>query len=147
MQVGEVNHWVNARISFASDESSQGKSDDWAGASRSLRAHRGDCEDYAVTKLQILRAVGFSEDDLYLVIVHDLVRRADHAVLAVRVGGELKILDSQTDELLDGQAAQDYRPIVSYSGHHAWVHGFQVTHAPAATASGPASGPIQVASR
>ena len=143
LQVGEVNRWVNARISFASDESTQGKGDDWAGASRSLLAHRGDCEDYAIAKLQILRAMGFSEDDLYLVIAHDLVRRADHAILAVRVRGELKILDNQTDDLLDGQAAQDYRPIVSYSGHHAWVHGFQVTHASTAMTSGP----VQVASR
>lgn len=146
-QVTAVNRWVNARISFASDISTQGKDDDWAGAARSLSSGRGDCEDYAITKLQILRAMGFSEDDLYLVIARDLVRRADHAVLAVRIDGELMVLDSETDVLLDGQAAQDYRPIFSYSGHRAWVHGYRKQPTPMLLAAEPAPRPMQVASR
>ncbi len=146
-QATAVNRWVNARISFASDISTQGKGDDWAGAARSLTSGRGDCEDYAIAKLQILRAMGFSEDDLYLVIARDLVRRADHAVLAVRIDGELMVLDSETDVLLDGKAAQDYRPIFSYSGHRAWVHGYRKQPTPMILAAEPAPRPMQVASR
>lgn len=146
-QAAAVNRWVNARISFASDVSTQGKGDDWAGAARSLKSGRGDCEDYAIAKMQILRAMGFSEDDLYLVIARDLVRRADHAILTVRIGGQLMVLDNETDALLDGKAAQDYRPIFSYSGHRAWVHGYRVQPAPMIFAAKPAPRPVQVASR
>ena len=34
-------------------------------------------------------------------IVKDLVRRADHAVLVVRAGGHMYVLDNGTDRLLD----------------------------------------------
>ena len=146
-RVAAVNHWVNARIRFASDVATQAKGDDWAGAARSLRSGRGDCEDYAIAKLQILRAMGFRDDELYLVIARDLVRRADHAVLAVRIDGAFAILDSETDELLDGKAAQDYRPIFSYSGNQAWVHGYRLpVPAPSPASEGPAR-MIQIASR
>ena len=146
-RVAAVNRWVNARISFASDGSARGEGDEWAGAARSLRSGRGDCEDYAIAKLQILRTMGFSEDDLYLVIARDLVRRADHAVLAVRIEGALVILDSEINALLDGKAAQDYRPIVSFSGTRSWIHGYRLEEPALTLASQPTPRPIQLASR
>ena len=38
-----------------------------------MRRGRGDCEDYAIAKLQMLRAAGFEDRDLYLVIAKDLI--------------------------------------------------------------------------
>jgi predicted transglutaminase-like cysteine proteinase len=146
-RIAAVNHWVNARISFASDVSTRAKGDDWAGAARSLRSGRGDCEDYAIAKLQILRAMGFGDEDLYLVIARDLVRRADHAILAVRIGGAFAILDNETDALLDGRAAQDYRPIFSYSGNQAWIHGYRLPVSAPSLASETTARTFQVASR
>ena len=146
-QVATVNHWVNARIHFTSDSANGATSDDWAGAARSLRSGRGDCEDYAIAKMQILHRIGFSENDLYLVIARDLVRRADHAVLAVRVEGKLVILDSETDALLDGAAAQDYRPLFSYSGTRSWIHGYRREGTTPILASQAVPRAIQVASR
>ena len=46
-------------------------------------------------------APGFADRDLYLVIVRDLVRRADHAVLVARAEGRMFVLDNGTDNLLD----------------------------------------------
>jgi predicted transglutaminase-like cysteine proteinase len=124
-QLGTINAWVNARIRFTDDRAT-GRADQWASAAQSLRRGRGDCEDYAIAKLQMLKALGVPADDLYLVIARDLVRRADHALLVVRLNGRLVALDNETDQLLDANRANDYRPIFTYSGSRAWMHGYRV---------------------
>jgi predicted transglutaminase-like cysteine proteinase len=121
-----VNSWVNHRISFMSDIRSTGQVDRWSGAAETLNRGVGDCEDYAITKLQLLKALGFSEDDLYLSIVKDLVRRADHAVLVVRVDGRFMVLDNNVDRLVDPQEVADYRPVITYAASgKAWLHGYR----------------------
>jgi predicted transglutaminase-like cysteine proteinase len=115
-----VNSWVNRHIHFAADSGDQ-----WASAAQSLSRGKGDCEDYAIAKMQLLRALGFRSDDLYLVIVRDLVRREDHAVLVARVDARFVVLDNGTDRILDANEVQDYRPVLSYSGGRAWLHGYR----------------------
>ena len=39
--------------------------------------------------------------DLYLVVLKDLSRRADHAVLVVRAAGRFLVLDNGTDRIVD----------------------------------------------
>jgi predicted transglutaminase-like cysteine proteinase len=126
VQIETVNAWVNARISFVDDIKSVGISDQWASASQTLRKGRGDCEDYAIAKMQLLRSLGVDASDLYLVIARDLVRQADHAMLVVRMDEQLLLLDNGTDHITDARTAQDYRPIMSYSGNKSWLHGYQV---------------------
>ena len=124
-QLSAVNTWVNHAITFTDDAKVYKVSDHWAGADESLRSHRGDCEDYAIAKYQLLRALGVPSRDLYLVIVRDLVRRADHAVLAVRTGSGFQILDSGGDAIFASERVQDYRPLITYSADHAWIHGYR----------------------
>ncbi|MDP1907212.1 MAG: transglutaminase-like cysteine peptidase, partial [Hyphomicrobium sp.] len=78
-----VNRYVNQRVAFVNDIQQYGISDRWVAAGETLRRGRGDCEDFAIAKLQMLRRAGFADKDLYLVILRDLARRADHAVLVV----------------------------------------------------------------
>ncbi len=125
-QIAAVNAWVNERISFVDDIKAVGVADEWSSAAQSLRRGRGDCEDYAIAKMQILDSLGVDSTDMYLVIARDLVRQADHAVLVVRTDGQLLLLDNGTDRLVDARAAQDYRPIMSYSGNRSWLHGYPV---------------------
>jgi predicted transglutaminase-like cysteine proteinase len=121
-----VNGWVNHRIQFASDIRTSGQADRWSGAAETLGRGQGDCEDYAITKLQLLRALGFSDQDLYLSVVRDLVRRADHAVLVVRVEGRFVVLDNNVDRVLDTQEVSDYRPVITYAASgQAWMHGYR----------------------
>ena len=136
-QVAAINSWVNARIRFAEDRASGGQADRWASAAESLRSRRGDCEDYAIAKMQMLRALGVADEDLYFVVARDLVRRADHALLVVRLDGRLVTLDNQTDRLLDASQSNDYRPIFTYAGTQAWMHGYRAdpVTAPMRTAS------------
>jgi len=123
-QLQKVNIWVNRQIDFTDDYRS-GAADVWANANESLRSGAGDCEDYAIAKLQILRAAGYDERDLYLVVVRDLVRRADHAVLVVRLDAGFVVLDSNTDLIVAAEAAHDYKPLMSFSGEKSWTHGYR----------------------
>ena len=75
-----VNWYVNKRVRFVDDSRQFGRADVWSAAADTLRRGRGDCEDYAIAKLQMLRRAGFADRDLYLAIVKDLVTRADNIV-------------------------------------------------------------------
>lgn len=120
-----VNRYVNARVSFVDDIRQYGVADHWTSAADTLRRGRGDCEDYAIAKLQLLRRAGFAEKDLYLVILRDALRRADHAVLVARADNRLVVLDNGTDRLIDSYEMPDYRPIVTFSGDRVWTHGYR----------------------
>ncbi|WP_150291726.1 transglutaminase-like cysteine peptidase [Sphingobium estronivorans] len=123
-QVELINSWVNRRLRFVDDRAG---GDDWASAARTLQSGTGDCEDYAVAKMKLLEAAGFDRRAMFLVIARDLVRQADHAVLAVRIGGELMILDNMTDRVLPSSSVSDYRPIMSFNAFGRWTHGYRVT--------------------
>lgn len=73
----------------------------------------------------MLRHAGFAEQDLYLVVLRDVARRADHAVLVVRSEGRLLVLDNGTNRILDSDSLSDYRPILTFSGNRSWTHGYR----------------------
>jgi predicted transglutaminase-like cysteine proteinase len=125
-----VNRYVNGRVRFVDDQVQFGRADVWASASETLRRGKGDCEDYAIAKMQMLRRAGFADRDLYVVIVRDLVRRADHAVLVARAEGRMFVLDNGTDKLLDSAAVSDYRPIMTFASKGSWTHGYRREAAP-----------------
>ena len=131
-----VNWYVNKRVRFTDDIRQYGRTDYWATASETLNHGRGDCEDFAIAKLQLLRRAGIADKDLYLVVVKDLVRRADHAILVVRAAGHMYVLDNGTDELLDSETVSDYRPVLTFAAVGAsWTHGYRMQRAPMNIAS------------
>ncbi|AMK18533.1 MULTISPECIES: transglutaminase-like cysteine peptidase [Sphingobium] len=123
-QVEMINRWVNQRLRFTDDRNG---GDSWAPASQSLLRGSGDCEDYAIAKMKLLEAAGFDRRAMFLVIARDLVRQADHAVLAVRIDSALMILDNMTDKVLPSSQVSDYRPIMSFNAYGRWTHGYRVT--------------------
>ncbi|SKB96214.1 Predicted transglutaminase-like cysteine proteinase [Sphingopyxis flava] len=124
--LGVVNAFVNRKIAFTDDRDLFGRADYWAGARKTLALGRGDCEDIALTKMQLLAAMGVAREDMVLTIARDLVRNADHAVLIVRDGGRYLMLDNATDAILDASASHDYRAILSFGQNKAWLHGYQI---------------------
>ncbi|MCF8708112.1 transglutaminase-like cysteine peptidase [Rhizorhapis sp. SPR117] len=116
-----VNNWVNTHVAFVEDRAD----DHWANLTETIARGQGDCEDYAIAKMQLLESAGVPSDTLYLVIVTDVARHADHAVLAVREGTEMFILDNNTDRVLRSRDVVDYRPIVSFSTQFSWTHGYR----------------------
>lgn len=125
-QVQMVNRWINKNVAFGDDQIVYGRADYWAPASETLRRGVGDCEDFAIAKMDMLAALGVARADMRLIIARDLVRNADHAVLIVNLDGGSVMLDNVTDRLLDGRTPNDYRPIMSFSQNAKWVHGYDV---------------------
>lgn len=122
-----LNWYVNRRVHFVDDYVQWRRADVWSAANDTLSRGKGDCEDFAIAKLAMARRAGFSDKDLYLVILRDTVRRADHAVLVVRAGGHMYVLDNGTDQLLDSEAVTDYRPILTFASNATFTHGYRVT--------------------
>jgi predicted transglutaminase-like cysteine proteinase len=134
-RVDAVNRYVNGRVHFVDDSRQFGRADVWSTANSTLHRGRGDCEDYAIAKIQMLRAAGFSDRDLYLVVLKDLVRRADHAVAVVRTGRHMNVLDNGTDRVLDSDSVSDYRPVLTFAASGTWTHGYRVAKTPITVAS------------
>ena len=124
-RIETINAYVNARVRFVDDSRQYGVADRWTAPSDTLARGRGDCEDYALAKMAMLRRAGFADKDLYLVVLKDLVRRADHAVLVVRSGGRFLVLDNSTDRLLDSAEIRDYRPILTFTAGKRYTHGYR----------------------
>ena len=120
-----VNSYVNARVRYVEDHTQFGVSDRWMTASETLGRGRGDCEDFAIAKRAMLRAAGVADKDLYLVVLKDLTRRADHAVLVVRANGRFLVLDNGTNRIVDSSTAADYKPIFSFTANRSYTHGYR----------------------
>ena len=140
-----VNWYVNKRVHFVDDSVRWGRADVWSAANQTLNAGKGDCEDYAIAKLAMLRRAGVADKDLYLVILKDTVRRADHAVLVVRAAGHMYLLDNGTDEVLDTETVHDYRPIFTFASNATFTHGYRVHQAPVNLASAEIAPPTPAA--
>ena len=140
-----VNGYVNARVRFVDDRVQFGVADRWLAPSETLARGRGDCEDFALAKRAILRAAGVPERDLYLVVLKDLSRRADHAVLVVRAAGRFLVLDNGTDRIVDSSDVQDYKPMLTFTAGHAYTHGYRRETAPVTYAANGITAPVVLA--
>ncbi|MXO73989.1 hypothetical protein GRI40_01975 [Altererythrobacter aerius] len=118
-----VNRWVNRSIAYVEDQDLFGKADYWAGARKTLKLRKGDCEDMALLKMQMLAAAGIPREDMILTVARDLVRMADHAVLIVRTEQGYRMLDNASDEVIDAGPQNDYRAILSFGVRETWLHG------------------------
>ena len=119
-----VNQWVNHRVRYVEDQRNYRENDVWATAEQTAASGRGDCEDFAILKMQMLLAAGVDADSVKLVLLRDLAVNADHALLLVSTDAGKLVLDNMTDRVYDGSRANDFRPVLSFSGARRWVHGY-----------------------
>lgn len=123
-RVAAINIAVNRTISYVTDEQQYGLRDHWASATETLASGRGDCEDNAIVKMWMLRAIGIPPHDIQLLLVRDERRRLDHAILVVQINGSSYVLDNVHDRLVPEMNAADYRALVSLGSADAWIHGY-----------------------
>jgi predicted transglutaminase-like cysteine proteinase len=124
-RIEAVNAYVNARVAFTSDSRLFGVDDRWSSANDTLARGRGDCEDYALAKLAMLRRAGIADRNLYFVVLKDVARRADHAVLVVHSEGRFLVLDNGTDRLRDSSDLVDYKPVLTFTASQRFTHGYR----------------------
>lgn len=119
-QVRLVNDHLN-QIRFIEDRDNWGAKDYWA-APGEFFGRGGDCEDYALTKYLSLRKLGFSAEQLRLVVLKDKRRRVAHAILVVELEGESLVLDNLSDRVLSWSDVGHYKPLYSLNEDSAWLH-------------------------
>lgn len=127
-QISLVNHYVN-RKRYQNDRTRTIETplaseplryrSRWATVEEFVRSG-GDCEDYATTKYYLLRRLGFAADALRVVVTWDGESRGYHAVLAVRMNGEVLLLES--DNTIRRGSNHRYRFIYSINENAIWDH-------------------------
>ena len=89
----------------------------------------GDCEDYATSKYQLLRLMGFQPNDLRVVVVRENREREYHAVVAVRKpDGSVVLLD--TDNRILQRKPARYRYIYAINEESIWEHDLESVSLP-----------------
>ena len=120
-----VNATVNAALVYGADRANWGQGDSWATPAETLSRGVGDCEEFAITKLWLLRSLGFDPGQLQLVVLQDTRKGVYHAVLAVHLDGERLILDNLAARVRPDSAFPSYLPIMSFVGDKSYIHGFE----------------------
>jgi predicted transglutaminase-like cysteine proteinase len=119
-QIRRVNERMN-RARYTVDPSNYGEADYWATPNQFFRLD-GDCEDYAISKYLSLRALGFPDESLRLVILDDLNLRVAHAILVVTYNGTQYVLDNQIAQVVPASVIRHYRPIYSLNQSNWWFY-------------------------
>ena len=119
-QLDHVNRFIN-QWQYRPDRRNYGRSDYWASPGEFF-SRSGDCEDYAIAKYVTLRQMGFSADQLRLVVVNDTRRDIAHAVLAAYVGGDVYILDNLSNQVRSQSVVSEYAPYYSVNEKARWAH-------------------------
>jgi predicted transglutaminase-like cysteine proteinase len=93
-KISRINAWVNKTIDPLSDNDHWGKLDEWDYPADG----KGDCEDYALLKRQMLIEEGFPREALLLTVVKE--KNGDgHSVLTLRTDRGDYVLDNLTDQV------------------------------------------------
>lgn len=117
-KLNKVNAFFNS-FPYITDQKNWGKEDYWAIPSQFLKKS-GDCEDYAIIKYFTLRELGFPAESMRIVIVLDTLLNEGHAVLAVKTGGTIYILDNQSRIVLPQERIHNYEAQYSVNELGRW---------------------------
>lgn len=120
-QINEINVFVNEIVPYLEDSDNYGASDYWA-SPLEFMDNAGDCEDFAIMKFVSLLELGFTNDQMRVVVLEDSLRNVAHAVVAVRLEGENLILDSLFSVVLNDTQITQYIPQYSVNETTRWAH-------------------------
>ena len=119
-QIEQINRYANNK-DYVLDIENYGLEDFWA-VPREFLFNGGDCEDYSITKLFSLRWLGYSMDDMRIVVLQDTNLRVAHAVLALASGNDILILDNQVQQVISHREIIHYAPVYSINDKQWWMH-------------------------
>ena len=119
-QLKKVNSFFN-KWPYRLDQDIYGTSDWWATPQEFLKLS-GDCEDYSITKYYALRELGFSPDNLRIVVLKDRIRGIAHAILVVMLDGDAYVLDNVSSVVFSHNKYSHYVPYYSLNENYRWSH-------------------------
>ncbi|MSO74947.1 MAG: hypothetical protein EXQ99_07390 [Alphaproteobacteria bacterium] len=92
---------------YITDIRNYGVDDYWATPKQFLYRD-GDCEDYAIAKYMSFRSLGYTPDDLRLVVLQDNNLHITHAVLVTYLDGSTLVLDNQIKQVVEHSRIRHY---------------------------------------
>lgn len=119
-KIQEVNSYMNAHP-YILDIINWGIQDYWATPFQFFLKD-GDCEDYAIAKYESLKKLGVSPNDMRIVVLQDMNLNIIHAVLMVKAGKDILILDNQIQQVISDSKIYHYKPIYSINETAWWRH-------------------------
>ncbi len=119
-QIDRVNRYMND-APYITDPTNYNLPDYWA-TPRQFFNRDGDCEDYSIAKFMSLRALGWPNEAMRIVVLQDLNLDIPHAVLVVYRDGIAWILDNQIKQVVKSTRIRHYRPYYSVNEENWWLH-------------------------
>lgn len=114
-----INTYVNDLVDYFDD-----LDDDWQTPQQTLESKRGDCEDIVLLKRAILKAKGWRDDQLVMLIARDTTLNLNHAVLLVLDGERIFMLDNFTNKVIDATQRLTYLvPTYGITEHEGFTFG------------------------
>lgn len=126
-----VDDFVNKSIKYKLDSEAFGKLDVWRRPSDTQKAREGDCEDYALLKMAMLRNMGFPNDKVWLMVGRQNMPGLNldpggHAVLMVEIDKQHYVLNNSKEggpiplkEFM--REGRSFVPLMLMNGHEAFV--------------------------
>ncbi|MEO1089023.1 MAG: transglutaminase-like cysteine peptidase [Pseudomonadota bacterium] len=120
-RLSAVNLAVN-RTPYHTDAAIYGTRDHWATPLEFFTRNTGDCEDFAIAKYASLRLLGIPASSMRILVVEDVRRNLAHAVLVVREGTHVWLLDNLDDQVRDYEDSPQYDPFYAVNEEERWLH-------------------------
>lgn len=120
--LGRVNAAVNRAVSYVPD----GGGDAWSSPSETVARGHGDCEDYAILKMAMLREAGVPAESMAVAVLSAKPHGSYHAVLVVSLAGGNMVLDIKDAKVRQATFPSEYQPLYSLSASRAWLHGNRI---------------------
>ena len=118
--IRKVNNYVN-NIKYVKDSDGWNISDYWATPAQFFEKG-GDCEDYAIAKLSILKKMGFKNKEMRVVVLKDIYKNIIHSILVVKINKQQYILDNNIPKVINANEIRHYKPIFSINEKNWWKH-------------------------
>jgi len=123
--IREANRLMNDPVQhpYLLDIDNWGKEDYWATTFQFLKKS-GDCEDYAIAKYMVLKAVGYPVENMRVVTVRiRSLGGLGHAVLVVYEGNDAFVLDNRVPAVMNEKLVRvEFQPAISMNEQSWWVH-------------------------
>lgn len=127
-QLAMVHSKVRERVRWAHDLDTMRVADLWANAGETLQRGAGDSEDIAAVKMQVLKAAGWNQRDLYISIGREKGVGA-HVVMLARAPSGFYVLDDRASRPMRPQEHAKFTPMLTLGEGKSWVHGRRVSGA------------------
>lgn len=125
-----ANRIINHALTYKEDDPFKDDGDHWQTFRETVERGAGDCEDFAIAKMEMLAAMGVPASKMTLVVVKDTARNRHHAVLVVDMKGTNLVLDVADDVIASDNRNVAYDPMFSFNLDSMRVYGSRIAGAP-----------------